>query len=180
MGIVRKIDNITNQITFLFFNEVIREEGKTESSLNSYSFEELLSNFPDEIYHDALIRMFKRGLVKSQEEEVRLYTAIDEDENILAEAGLIIEHLKLVFEPSDTQSLIFFENLGYRVGSLEELKNLENQYLQKEIKRPTHWGGYIVKPISVEFWQGRPNRLHDRIRYSLQANFEWKIERLAP
>lgn len=62
----------------------------------------------------------------------------------------------------------------------EELKNLENQYLQKEIKRPTHWGGYIVKPISVEFWQGRPNRLHDRIRYSLQADFEWKIERLAP
>lgn len=62
----------------------------------------------------------------------------------------------------------------------EELKNLENQYLQKEIERPAHWGGYIVKPISVEFWQGRPNRLHDRIRYSLQADFEWKIERLAP
>ncbi len=62
----------------------------------------------------------------------------------------------------------------------EELKTLENQYSQKEIKRPAHWGGYIVKPISVEFWQGRPNRLHDRIRYTLQADFEWKIERLAP
>lgn len=108
-----------------FFNEVIREEGKTASTQNSYSLEELLSNFPDEIYHEALIKIFEKGLVKSQEEEVRLYTAIDEDENILAEAGLIIEHLKIVFEPSDTQSLIFFENLGYRIGSLEELKNLE-------------------------------------------------------
>lgn len=68
-------------------------------------------------------------------------------------------------------SRIFLEN---------ELKNLENQYQDKEIKRPAHWGGYIVKPISVEFWQGRPNRLHDRIRYTLQSNFEWKIERLAP
>jgi pyridoxamine 5'-phosphate oxidase len=46
--------------------------------------------------------------------------------------------------------------------------------------RPKYWGGFIVKPVSIEFWQGRPNRLHDRIRYSLQANYDWKIERLAP
>ncbi|MFY7811975.1 MAG: pyridoxine 5'-phosphate oxidase C-terminal domain-containing protein, partial [Flavobacterium sp.] len=37
-----------------------------------------------------------------------------------------------------------------------------------------------VRPVEVEFWQGRPNRLHDRIRYTLQNNFSWKIERLAP
>lgn len=41
-------------------------------------------------------------------------------------------------------------------------------------------GRFLVRPVAVEFWQGRPNRLHDRIRYQLQANFEWKIERLAP
>jgi len=60
------------------------------------------------------------------------------------------------------------------------LKQLEKEYRNKEIERPAYWGGYIVKPISIEFWQGRPNRLHDRIRYSLQQDYDWKIERLAP
>jgi len=62
----------------------------------------------------------------------------------------------------------------------KKLKALEKEYDNKEIERPKYWGGYIVKPISMEFWQGRPNRLHDRIRYSLQANLDWKMERLAP
>ena len=62
----------------------------------------------------------------------------------------------------------------------DKLKQLELQYQNKEITRPSYWGGYIVKPISIEFWQGRPNRLHDRIRYSLQEDYNWKIERLAP
>lgn len=48
------------------------------------------------------------------------------------------------------------------------------------IARPEHWGGYIVKPVLIEFWQGGPSRLHDRIEYSLQENGEWKKERLAP
>ena len=50
----------------------------------------------------------------------------------------------------------------------------------KPLKRPAHWGGFLVRPISLEFWQGRPNRLHDRIRYTLQADYDWKIERLSP
>ena len=62
----------------------------------------------------------------------------------------------------------------------DKLKQLEQQYESKEVPRPEHWGGYLVRPISMEFWQGRPNRLHDRIRYSLQEDFDWKIERLAP
>jgi len=57
---------------------------------------------------------------------------------------------------------------------------LENQFVGKEIPRPKHWGGFLVKPISIEFWQGRPNRMHDRIRYTLQKDFSWKLERLAP
>jgi pyridoxamine 5'-phosphate oxidase len=60
------------------------------------------------------------------------------------------------------------------------LTSFEEKFKNKEIPRPKNWGGYIVKPISIEFWQGRPNRMHDRIRYTLQENFEWKIERLAP
>lgn len=62
----------------------------------------------------------------------------------------------------------------------EALATLEKKYKGKAIERPPHWGGYIVKPVSLEFWQGRPNRLHDRIRYTLQQDLHWKIERLAP
>ncbi|MFL0072422.1 pyridoxamine 5'-phosphate oxidase [Tenacibaculum maritimum] len=62
----------------------------------------------------------------------------------------------------------------------ERLSFFEQKYKGAEIPRPENWGGYIVKPVSIEFWQGRPNRMHDRIRYALQANFSWKIERLAP
>ena len=61
-----------------------------------------------------------------------------------------------------------------------KLKTYEKKFSEVKIIRPGHWGGYIVKPISIEFWQGRPNRMHDRIRYTLQENFDWKKERLAP
>ncbi|PWA04377.1 pyridoxamine 5'-phosphate oxidase [Flavobacterium psychrotolerans] len=60
------------------------------------------------------------------------------------------------------------------------LKQLEIDYQGKEITRPEYWGGFLVRPIEVEFWQGRPNRLHDRIRYHLQEDFFWTINRLAP
>ena len=62
----------------------------------------------------------------------------------------------------------------------DKLKALEKEFQGKEIQRPDFWGGYMVKPVSIEFWQGRPNRLHDRVRYSLQEDYNWKIERLAP
>lgn len=60
------------------------------------------------------------------------------------------------------------------------LKVLEQDFVGKEILRPAHWGGFLVRPVEVEFWQGRPNRLHDRIRYQLQKDYNWKIERLSP
>ena len=62
----------------------------------------------------------------------------------------------------------------------EKLKSLELEYESKAITRPEFWGGFKVKPIEIEFWQGRANRLHDRIRYQLQEDFSWKIERLSP
>lgn len=61
----------------------------------------------------------------------------------------------------------------------ENVKQLELQYADGNIPRPEHWGGYVVKPTQVEFWQGRSSRLHDRIRYKLNNN-SWIIERLAP
>lgn len=50
----------------------------------------------------------------------------------------------------------------------------------KNIERPAHWGGYCVKPVSIEFWQGRESRLHDRILYTAAEDGSWKMERLAP
>jgi pyridoxamine 5'-phosphate oxidase len=56
----------------------------------------------------------------------------------------------------------------------------QTEFEKKEIIRPPHWGGYIVKPDLIEFWQGRSSRLHDRIVYGIDGNNEWKINRLAP
>lgn len=61
-----------------------------------------------------------------------------------------------------------------------KLSQLEKEYEGKEIPRPANWGGYIVKPVEIEFWQGRPNRLHDRIRYKIQEDYNWQINRLSP
>ena len=57
---------------------------------------------------------------------------------------------------------------------------IESRFTANNISRPPHWGGYIVMPTVIEFWQGRPSRLHDRVQYTLMKGTEWKIERLAP
>ncbi len=54
------------------------------------------------------------------------------------------------------------------------------RFTESSIPRPPYWGGYLVRPVTIEFWQGRPNRLHDRLLYSLQEDGRWIIERLAP
>jgi pyridoxamine 5'-phosphate oxidase len=60
------------------------------------------------------------------------------------------------------------------------LAEMTERFEGGEIPLPPHWGGYRVKPQQLEFWQGRPNRLHDRFRYSLQSDGAWQIDRLAP
>ncbi len=62
----------------------------------------------------------------------------------------------------------------------EKFHKLVNQLEGTDIQRPPYWGGYLVKPVVIEFWQGRPSRLHDRIQYTLQDDGKWVIERLAP
>lgn len=61
----------------------------------------------------------------------------------------------------------------------EKQQEFENKFKNKAIEKPDNWGGYILTPYTIEFWQGRPNRLHDRIEYYLDDN-DWKIRRLAP
>ena len=60
------------------------------------------------------------------------------------------------------------------------MAEMTERYADKPIPLPPHWGGYRVIPDVIEFWQGRPNRLHDRFRYRLQSDGSWLIERLAP
>jgi len=76
---------------------------------------------------------------------------------------------------------------SYQSQVIESREWLESRYLelseqfkQKELKRPEYWGGYKLTPVIIEFWQGRPSRLHDRIQYSVTEGGSWKIERLSP
>ena len=70
------------------------------------------------------------------------------------------------------------------IANREWLEKKEDEMISRfrslPINRPQHWGGYRVKPICIEFWQGRSNRLHDRVQYQLDENGGWTIERLAP
>lgn len=98
---------------------------------------------------------------------------------------------------SDEKSDLYFNSrpLGSRIGAhaspqskvipsrvlLEEsVKKMEALFSEEPLLRPINWGGYVVNPISFEFWQGRSSRLHDRFLYTLQTDNNWKIERLAP
>ncbi|MEB2774238.1 pyridoxamine 5'-phosphate oxidase [Algoriphagus sp. D3-2-R+10] len=99
---------------------------------------------------------------------------------------------KITAEESDTY--FFSRPLGSQIGAWvspqsqvldsradlnDRLLDIENQFTKKEITRPPHWGGYRLMPSTMEFWQGRPSRLHDRIKYDLKDG-KWTIVRLAP
>jgi len=103
----------------------------------------------------------------------------------------------LVIKVAANESDVYFASRpeGSRIGAWASQQSsvvpgrewLDEQFAAKrkefegqEIPRPPHWGGYLVRPVVVEFWQGRPSRLHDRIQYSLQEGGYWKIERLSP
>lgn len=74
-------------------------------------------------------------------------------------------------------------NQSHRVASRNELDERFEEFglkFSENVPRPPHWGGYRVKPDVIEFWQGRENRLHDRLVYTRQGDGSWQIERLAP
>jgi len=61
-----------------------------------------------------------------------------------------------------------------------EFEKKKNEFDSGDVPRPAFWGGYVVRPVMIEFWQGRVSRLHDRIQYTLEEAASWKTERLAP
>ncbi|AJA70616.1 pyridoxamine 5'-phosphate oxidase [Myroides odoratimimus] len=113
-----------------------------------------------------------------------------------AERQIIIKGI--ASKASAAQSDNYFDSrpLGSRLGAIvsnqsevipnhqvleDAINKLEKEATDDTVKRPENWGGFVVKPVSIEFWQGRANRLHDRIRYTLtEDGLDWKIERLAP
>ncbi len=85
--------------------------------------------------------------------------------------------------PKNSQISAVISPQSKAIADREELENAFYEAFEKhrdaEIKRPEHWGGYAVKPESIEFWQGRESRLHDRILYAQKAG-KWTVQRLAP
>jgi pyridoxamine 5'-phosphate oxidase len=70
--------------------------------------------------------------------------------------------------------------INNREALTQKFKSLKKKYDGREIPRPQHWGGYLLKPETVEFWQGRPGRLHDRLEYTTNDGKNWKLKRLSP
>ena len=69
--------------------------------------------------------------------------------------------------------------IGLDYNFMETLNSLESKFKDKTVERPLHWGGYCIAPVKVEFWQGRPSRLHDRLVYEIDGD-KWIKKRLAP
>ncbi len=86
--------------------------------------------------------------------------------------------------PRDSQLGAWVSNQSQVIDSREvleqRLEELKKKYASKEVPRPPNWGGFRVIPSAIEFWQGRPSRLHDRLRYRLVEDGSWVRERLSP
>ena len=111
------------------------------------------------------------------------------------ERQVIIKGVAEKVSPAQSDTYFYSRPLGSQLGAIasdqsseidsqeslqERLKSLEEEYRLSSPKRPEHWGGFLVRPEQIEFWQGRPNRLHDRLEFSLTNSLIWECKRLAP
>lgn len=149
----------------------------------------LLKNFSDQGFVFFTNYLSYKGQQLAENPKACLVFFWKEMERQVRITGLVMK-----VKPEESDTYFYSRPLESQIGAITspqsqviESRNwLDEKYkkLQSEIKdniqRPEYWGGYLVKPVIVEFWQGRPGRLHDRIQYSLNENGVWKIERLAP
>ena len=111
------------------------------------------------------------------------------------ERQVIIKGIAEKVSSSQSDAYFYSRPLGSQLGAIasnqsdeissqevlqERLRTLEEKYGDSSPKRPDHWGGFLVRPQQIEFWQGRPNRLHDRLEFSLTNSLDWACKRLAP
>ncbi|MGD8782576.1 MAG: pyridoxamine 5'-phosphate oxidase [Ignavibacteria bacterium] len=150
-----------------------------------------------------LLKMFdKKGFVFFTNYESVKSKQIEENPNVGAVFPWLLLERQVVItgkaeKVSTAESLKYFSTRprGSQVGAwisqqssvitsrkLLEIKfdEIKRKFLDKKIPLPSFWGGYRIVPKTIEFWQGRPNRLHDRFKYTLQEGGSWTIERLAP
>ena len=141
---------------FIFYTNYYSEKGKAIANNPNVC----LSFF----WHGAERQIIIKGTVEKIAEN--LSDGYFESRPRGSQLGAIVSHQSEVIQSRDVLE--------------DKLKTLEQEFEGKEIPRPNFWGGYIVKPIEIEFWQGRANRLHDRVRYKLQPDYNWEINRLSP
>jgi len=113
------------------------------------------------------------------------WPSLERQVRVLGRAEKISETISISYfntRPIESQLGAWASPQSQLIRSKDFLEKQFQYYQQKfgnNVPKPPHWGGYVVVPSSFEFWQGRPNRLHDRLLFTLDSN-DWKIERLAP
>lgn len=140
---------------FIFYTNYESEKGQAIAQNNRIA----ISFYWPELQRQVLI---KGTVSKTSEENSKNYFAVRPRKSQL---GAAVSHQSQVLENRKVLE--------------ETMELLEKKYEDSEIPKPENWGGYSIKPVEFEFWQGRRSRLHDRIRYT-KINEVWKIDRLAP
>lgn len=144
-----------NELGYVFYTNYNSQKGKAIAKDPRVC----LSFFWDKLERQVIIKGLAEKLSHGQSEEYFNKRPFE------SQIGAIV---------SDQSSVI-----GFETDLSAESKILQEEYKHRKICMPGHWGGYLVKALEIEFWQGRPGRLHDRLRYKLESG-RWLTERLAP
>ena len=191
-----------NADPFLQFESWL-EEAKEKEPIPTAMSLSTVSNNGEPALRTVLLKLFdKNGFVFFTNYKSRKADHIEENRNVAAlfnwialERQVSINGVAEKIESKESIKYFMSRPRGSQLGAwvsdqssvlssrkiLEmKLEEMKRKFSDKEIPIPDFWGGYIIKPKTFEFWQGRPNRLHDRFIYSKLGNESWRIDRIAP